>query len=381
MDMTAKKTVGVLMGGISPEHPVSLVSGTGMLKNLDPDRYIGFPILISKDNVWCWPDRTPPSLGDSPVLAATSAIVGGTYGVDSAELAESYISMPPKGWLTARGPDFEIFPRCDIMLIGLHGVGGEDGRLQGFFELAGQLYTGSSSLGSALAMDKITAKRIYQAAGIPTGRYRVLARGEYAGAFASLEKEFGYPVVIKSPQGGSSIGMGIARNAADLESLLASLGAESDRLLVEEFIQGREGTCGVIANFPPVPPTEIRPIQDGFFNFEAKYKPGRTEEITPAGFPADVIAEMQSIAARCHEALQLSVYSRTDFIYAPDRGPAGPNASAGSNASGKGLFVLETNNLPGFTPTSLLPQAAAHAGLSYSGLLTKVIEESFAKSR
>jgi D-alanine-D-alanine ligase len=140
-------------------------------------------------------------------------------------------------------------------------------------------------------------------------------------------------------------------------------------LLVEEFIQGREGTCGVIANFPPVPPTEIRPIQDGFFTYEAKYKPGRTEEITPAGFPPEVIAEMQSIAARCHEALQLSVYSRTDFIYAPGRGP------------GNGLFVLETNNLPGFTPTSLLPQAAAHAGLSYSGLLTKVIEESFAKSR
>ena len=379
--MTAKKTVGVLMGGISPEHPVSLVSGTGMLKNLDPDRYIGFPILISKDNVWCWPDLTPPSLGDSPVLAATSMIVGGTFGVDSAEIAESYIAMPPKGWMTARFPDFEVFPRCDIMLIGLHGVGGEDGRLQGFFELAGQPYTGSSSLGSALAMDKITAKRIYQAAGIPTGRYRVLARGEYSGAPASLEKEFGFPVVIKSPQGGSSIGMGIARNAADLESLLVSLGAESDRLLVEEFIQGREGTCGVIANFPPVPPTEIRPIQDGFFNFEAKYKPGRTEEITPAGFPPEVIAEMQSIAARCHEALQLSVYSRTDFIYAPGRGAAGPDASVGANASGKGLFVLETNNLPGFTPTSLLPQAAAHAGLSYSGLLTKVIEESFAKSR
>lgn len=381
MDMTAKKTVGVLMGGISPEHPVSLVSGTGMLKNLDPDRYIGFPILISKDNVWCWPDLTPPSLGDSPVLAATSMILGGAFGVESAEMAESYIAMPPKGWLTARFPDFEVFPRCDIMLIGLHGVGGEDGRLQGFFELAGQLYTGSSSLGSALAMDKITSKRIYQAAGIPTGRYRVLAREEYAGAPASLEKEFGYPMVIKSPQGGSSIGMGIARNSAELESLLVSLGADSYRLLVEEFIQGREGTCGVIAQFPPLPPTEIRPIQDGYFNFEAKYKPGRAEEITPAGFPPDVIAEMQSIAARCHEALQLSVYSRTDFIYAPERGQDGADASAGTGSSGKGLFVLETNNLPGFTPTSLLPQAAAHAGLSYSALLTKVIEESFAKSR
>jgi D-alanine-D-alanine ligase len=287
--------------------------------------------------------------------------------VDSAEKAAAFIATPPADWHTARFPDFRVFPRCDIMLIGLHGVGGEDGRLQGFFELAGQAYTGSGSLGSALAMDKITAKRIYQSAGIPTARYRVLSKGGYAAARAGLEKEFGYPMVIKNPLGGSSIGMGIARTAPELDALLTSLGEDSPRLLVEEFIKGREGTCGVIANFPPVPPTEIRPIQDSFFNFEAKYKQGRTEEITPAGFPAEILSEMQSIAARCHDALQLSVYSRTDFIYAP-----------GFRGDG-GLFVLETNNLPGFTPTSLLPQAAAHAGLSYGGLLTKVIEESFAK--
>ncbi|HKP96614.1 MAG TPA: D-alanine--D-alanine ligase [Fibrobacteria bacterium] len=354
--MAAKKTVGVLMGGISPEHPVSLVSGSGMLKNLDPERYSGFPILISKDNVWTWPDL------------AAAAGAGPAFGVDSAETAAAFIASPPAGWHTARFPDFKAFPRCDMMLIGLHGVGGEDGRLQGFFELAGQAFSGSGSLGSALAMDKITAKRIYQSAGIPTARYRVLSKGRYAGARAGLEtradleKEFGYPVVVKSPQGGSSIGMGIARTAAELDALLSSLGADADRLLVEEFIQGREGTCGVIANFPPVPPTEIRPILDGFFSFEAKYKQGRAEEITPAGFPPEIIAEMQALAARCHDALQLSVYSRTDFIY----------------ADGK-LFVLETNNLPGFTPTSLLPQAAAHAGLSYGGLLSKVIEESFAK--
>jgi D-alanine-D-alanine ligase len=352
--MAAKRTVGVLMGGISPEHPVSLVSGTGMLKNLDPERYQGFPILISKDNVWSWPDGA---------LSARSS--GLTYGVDSPEQAAAFIASPPPGWISARFPDFGDFPRCDIMLIGLHGVGGEDGRLQGFFELAGQPYTGSGSLGSALAMDKISAKRIYQAAGIPTGRYRVLERSDYAGARALLEKEFGYPVVIKSPQGGSSIGMGIAKDAAQLDGLLAALGAGSDRLLAEEFIRGREGTCGVIANHPPVPPTEIRPIQDGYFNFEAKYKLGRTEEITPAEFPPGILAEMQAIALRCHSALQLSVYSRTDFIYVPEGGK---------------LYVLETNNLPGFTPTSLLPQAAAKAGLDYAGLLTKVIEESFAKS-
>ncbi len=356
--MASKKIIGVLIGGISPEHPVSLVSGTGMLKNLDPERYSGFPILISKDNEWIWPEHREG---------------GGNYGVDSAERAAAFLAAPPPEWHRARFPRFEAFPRCDLMLIGLHGVGGEDGRLQGFFELAGQAYSGSGSLGAALAMDKITSKRLYQAAGIPTARYKVLEKADYSGrtaaARAELEREFGYPVVIKDPLGGSSIGVGIAKDAAALEGFLDSLGAQTERLLAEEFISGREGTCGVIANFPPLAPTEIRPVKDGYFNFEAKYQPGRTEEITPAQFPAEVIARMQAIARKAHEVLQLSVYSRTDIIYAEGR-PAGQD-----------LFALETNNLPGFTPTSLLPQAAAHAGLSYSGLLTKVIEESLARGR
>jgi len=356
--MATKQTVGVLMGGISPEHPVSLVSGTGMLKNLDGARYAGFPILISRDNEWIWPE---PKEGS------------GNYGIDSPEQAAVCLAAPPAGWHRVRFPRFDSYPRCDVMLVGLHGVGGEDGRLQAFFELSGQAYTGSGSLGSALAMDKITAKRLYQAAGIHTARYRVLEKSEFAGklasARASLEKEFGYPLVLKHPLGGSSIGMGIARDSAGLDKLLESLGAEAERLLAEEFIAGREGTCGVLDHFQPLAPTEIRPVQDGYFNFEAKYQPGRTEEITPAQFPAEVIARMQAIARKAHEILQLSVYSRTDFIYAENR--PGPD----------NLFVLETNNLPGFTPTSLLPQAAAHAGLSYSGLLTKVIEESLARKR
>lgn len=341
--------IGVLMGGISPEHPVSLVSGTGMLKNLDPARFRGFPILITRDNTWVWP---------GPGAAGAA--------VEGPEQAAAFMAAPPEGWITARFPDFKEFPRCDLMLIGLHGVGGEDGRLQGFLDLAGQPYTGSGALGSALAMDKIAAKEIYRAVGIPTGRYCVIAREEYATARPRLEKELGYPVVVKTPTGGSSIGMGIARDAAALDALLASLGPTADRLLAEEFLKGREGTCGYLAGFPPLAPTEIRPVSDAFFSFDAKYKKGGSEEITPATFPPEILAEMQRLAARAHDALRLSVYSRTDFIYT-GQGP------------GPGVYALETNNLPGFTPTSLLPQAAAHAGLGYTALLTKIIEESLKK--
>lgn len=346
--------VGVLMGGISSEHPVSLVSGTGMLKNLDPDKYRGFPILISRDNTWIWPDPAAVAAG------------GASAAVESPEQAAAFLASPPKGWLQARFPDFGTFPRCDLMLIGLHGVGGEDGRLQGFLDLAGQAYTGSGALGSALAMDKIAAKEIYRAVGIPTGRYRVIPRSEYGSVRPALEKEFGYPLVLKNPTGGSSIGMGIARDAASLDALLASLGPGTDRLLAEEFLPGREGTCGYLAGFSALAPTEIRPVRDGFFSFDAKYKAGGSEEITPATFPPEILAEMQRLAAKAHDALRLSVYSRTDFIYV-DKGAA------------PGVFALETNNLPGFTPTSLLPQAAAHAGLGYRELLGWIIEESLRK--
>lgn len=352
--MPGRLSIGVILGGISSEHPVSLVSGTGMLKNLDPARYRGFPILITKDNHWIWPG--PGTLGPD----------GSAPGVDSPEQATAYMEKPPQGWIKARFPEFPAFPRCDLMLIGLHGVGGEDGRLQGFLDLANQPYTGSGALGSALAMDKIAAKEIYRAVGIPTGRYQVVARDGYATARPALEKEFGYPVVVKTPTGGSSIGMGIARDAASLDALLASLGPTTDRLLVEEFLPGREGTCGYLAGFPPLAPTEIRPVSDKFFSFEAKYKQGGSEEITPATFPAPILAEMQRLAAQAHDALRLAVYSRTDFIYIE----SGPKA---------GVYALETNNLPGFTPTSLLPQAAAHAGLGYRELLSRIIEESLKK--
>jgi D-alanine-D-alanine ligase len=341
--MSARKSVGVVMGGISPEHPVSLVSGTGMLKNLDPDKYEGFPILISKDNRWVWPGPDAKAALASP------------------EQAAEILAAPPADWHNVRFPDFTAFPRCDVMLLGLHGVGGEDGSLQGFLDLAGQAYTGSGVVGSGMSMDKILSKQMYLTAGIPTARFRVLKKSEYAAGRSLLEKEFGYPVVVKNPTGGSSIGMGIAKDAASLDALITSLGRDADRLLAEEFLPGREGTCGYLEGYL-LPPTEIRPLQDGFFNYEAKYQKGRTQELTPPEFPPEVNAEMQSLAARCHAALRLSVYSRTDMMYTE-----------------KGLVVLETNNLPGFTPMSVLPQQAAHAGLSYRDLLTVIIEGSLKK--
>jgi D-alanine-D-alanine ligase len=346
--MTKKLLIGVTMGGISPEHPVSLVSGTGMLRNLDRTKFDAFPILISLDNRWIWPE---PALNYE------------LEGFD-ANKAKEYLESPPNGWNHIKFPNFTKFPHCDLMLIGLHGEGGEDGRLQGFLELFNQPYTGSGSRGSALSMDKITAKQVYQHFNIPTPRYQIIPKSQFNQiSLKEIGDSFGYPVVLKNPMGGSSIGLGIARDLNELQTIYNSLITDAERILVEEYLSGREGTCGYLENSTPLPPTEIRPLQDGFFSYEAKYQVGRTEEITPATFPPHIIKEMQRLAAECHKALQLSVYSRTDFIYVGE----------------DSLYVLETNTLPGFTPTSLLPQAAACIGLSYQDLLTKIVEESLKK--
>ena len=348
------KRVAVLMGGISPEHPVSLASGCGILAQLDPALFTGFPVLISRDNVWVWPS------------AEWTAPAG--WG---AAMAAEILASTPEGWTRARFPEFSSLPAADVYFIGLHGVGGEDGRLQGFVEMAGQAYTGSGSLGSALAMDKILSKQLYSLNGIPTAPWIVFGTAVWDAAAIGVaadrvEGELGLPAVVKHPTGGSSIGVAVARTRGDLETALRDIGHETPRLLVEAFAAGRESSCGVLdGHRPALSPTEIRPRQSGFFTFEEKYSQGGAEEITPAEFPAGVIERIQAFARRAHESLRLSVYSRTDFIWVPET---------------EELFALETNNLPGFTPTSLLPQQAAHAGLSYRDLVTHVIEQSL-KSR
>lgn len=344
------RRVAVFMGGISSEHPVSLRSGAGMLQQLDPARFLGFPVLIGQDNTWKWPKALP---------SATLTL--------SAEAATEILKTTPSDWQAAAFPHFSEWPSCDIALLALHGVGGEDGRLQGFFELAGLPYTGSSSSGSSLAMDKITSKHLYRSHQIPTASFRTLSHEDCQASgldnkLDAFVAELGLPLVVKHPKGGSSLGMGIAKTREDLGRLTRELAADTDALLFESFVKGREVTCGVLEGHAPLAPTEIRPKQDGFFTYEAKYQQGRTEEITPAPMPEALIRRIQDLAWRCHRALRLNVYSRTDMI-----------------VMGEDLFVLETNNLPGFTPTSILPQQAQHAGLSYRALLTHILDTSWAR--
>ena len=248
--------------------------------------------------------------------------------------------------------------RIDAAFILLHGVYGEDGTIQGFLDLLGIPYQGAGVLGSALAMDKNLAKIMYRLAGLPVASWVMVEPGDLADT-GRITASVKLPCVVKPVRQGSSIGMTIVR---DVEQLLPALHLalrHDSEVMVEEYVKGRELTVGVLGNADPqaLPLIEIIPdSRYDFFNYEAKYQPGASREICPAQVDEAVRKKAQEYAVRAHRALQLRGYSRTDMIL-----------------SGDELYVLETNTIPGMTPTSLLPQAAAAAGLPFAALLDRLI--------
>ena len=247
----------------------------------------------------------------------------------------------------------------DAAFILLHGVHGEDGTIQGFLDLLGIPYQGAGVLGSALAMDKNLAKIMYRLAGLPVAPWVMVEPGDLRDS-GRIESAVGLPCVVKPVRQGSSIGMSIVRTLDQLPAALALALRHDGEVMVEAFLKGRELTAGVLGNseLTALPLIEIIPdSRFDFFNYEAKYQPGATREVCPAPVSETVRARAQDYALRAHRSLQLRGYSRTDMILV-----------------GEELYLLETNTIPGMTPTSLLPQAAAEAGLPFAALLDRLIE-------
>jgi D-alanine-D-alanine ligase len=250
-------------------------------------------------------------------------------------------------------------PGIDVALIILHGRLGEDGTIQGLLELLDIPYHGSGVLGSALGINKILSKRLYEHAGLPVSPYLVLDKAD-SDAGSKVQEALAFPVVVKPEHEGSSIGLSIVAEANKLKPALELAGQYDRLVLVEKYIKGTEITGGVLGNLnpEPLPLVEIIPgDQHDFFDYEAKYKPGATEEICPARLGKELTEKAQHYAVRAHQALRCRGYSRTDMIVAQEE-----------------VYVLETNTIPGMTATSLYPQAAAAAGISFSELLDRLIE-------
>ena len=252
----------------------------------------------------------------------------------------------------------ELCQMADIVFMALHGENGENGKIQAAFDLFGIRYTGSGYLSSALAMDKGMAKQLFISNGIPTPKGTSLKKGEQAD-IASLGLNL--PCVVKPCCGGSSIGVSIVRTEAEFETALAEAFRWENELVIEEFVEGREFSVGVI-DYKALPIIEIAPVE-GFYDYKNKYKAGSAVETCPAVLSEEITAKMQHYAERVAEVLGLDTYSRSDFLL---------------NSKGE-MFCLEANTLPGMTPTSLLPQEAQAVGMNFNQLCEKLIEISLRK--
>lgn len=246
----------------------------------------------------------------------------------------------------------------DAAFINLHGPFGEDGTIQGLLDLLNVPYQGSGVLGSALAMNKLAAKHIYEHCGLPIPPYRELTAPEQID-IADVQRTLGMPVVVKPCAAGSSVGVSIVHSAENLPQALAEAFRNDSTVLLERYLKGTELTGAVIGNrhLEALPIVEIIPDKTcAFFDYPSKYTAGLTREICPARLPDPLLQKAQEYALRAHRALFCRGYSRTDMILHHGE-----------------IYVLETNTIPGMTPTSLLPQAARAAGISFEMLLDRLI--------
>jgi D-alanine-D-alanine ligase len=247
----------------------------------------------------------------------------------------------------------------DMALIILHGANGEDGTMQGLLDLLSIPYQGSGVLGSAVAMNKVLSKTLYRLNGIPIPDYKVVRKQEQIET-DTIIKQIGLPLIIKPANGGSSVGITLAHSEDQLIPAIQNALNHDKVVLLESYIEGTELTCAVLGNdeLEALPLIEIVPKEEHqFFNYDAKYTAGETQDICPARISADLTEKAQAYAKMAHQHLFCCGYSRTDMILKNDE-----------------IFVLETNTIPGMTPTSLFQIAAETAGISFSQLLDRLID-------
>ena len=331
----------VLFGGQSAEHEVSLVTARHVLAAIDADRYDIVPVAIAKDGRW---------------INATDAALALATGPDALPDALPTTGTPTEPAIAlaaATGEQVVVLPL-------LHGPLGEDGTVQGLLELAGVPYVGCGVLASALAMDKVMAKDMFLAKGIPQARHVAVHERDIDDAtLARLETTLGYPMFVKPANMGSSVGVTKAHDIGELRVALDEALRYDEWLVVEETVVGREIECAVLGNLDPRAslPGEIRPGAE-FYDYDDKYRSGTAELTIPADLPAKVTAALRALAIDAYQALGCEGMGRVDFFYEPH---------------GRGLLVNEINTIPGFTPISMYPKMWEATGLAYPDLIDELI--------
>ena len=331
----------VLFGGRSAEHEVSCTTAAHVLRALDLDRYEPVPVGIARDGSW---------------LRADDAITALRAGADA---------LP--GRLEATGTAIEPLPAmqptaADVPVVALpllHGPFGEDGTVQGLLELAGVPYVGSGVLSSAVSMDKVAAKELLSAHGIPQGEWMSTRRHEVDDELLERAADrLGFPMFVKPANMGSSIGISKVHEIEDLRAAVAEAARFDEWLLFEENIVGRELECGILGNLTPRASVvgEVRPGAD-FYDYEDKYEDG-AELLIPAPISQPMSDELREVALRTFAALRCEGMARVDFFWEED---------------GRGPLVNEVNTIPGFTPISQYPKLWEASGLPYGRLIDELV--------
>ena len=341
----------VLAGGLNPERDVSLSSGAGICRALLEKGHDAFLL-----DVYLGLEDPPEPLED---VFTTPG-----HGLEIAKgVSDSEPDLEAVKKLRNGNPEYFFGPHvlklcnlADIVFMGLHGGEGENGNIQATFDLMGIKYTGSGPLACALAMDKSVSKKLFATDGIPTPKGLALSKHEPLPTLAELGLQL--PLVVKPCNGGSSIGTYIIPTADDFLPCLEKAFKYEDEVVVEEFIKGREFSCGVLGD-KALFPIEIIPSVE-FFDYVNKYQVGEAQEICPAMLDSKTTKEMQELTLKAYETLKLNVYGRVDFML-DEKG---------------NLYCLEANTLPGMTPNSLFPREALAMGVDFGTLCEKIIEVS-----
>ena len=330
--MAKKIRVGILFGGRSTEHEVSIRSARNVVDVLDKKKFA--PVLIGIDKNGTWLD-----LDDSKKMLATG------------KTPKAKPNLVPK-----------IDPKkVDVVFPVLHGAYGEDGTMQGFLKLIGVPYVGPSLLGSSMGMDKDVTKRILREAGIGVSDGLVVEKHEAKNInFGKIKKQFGLPLFIKPANAGSSVGVSKVRNEKEFGAALATAFRFDTKVLIEKAILGREIECAVLGNeFPEAAiPGEIIPGEE-FYSYDDKYASTSTSAVQiPAKIPKNILEQVRKTAVVAYKALELEGMTRVDFFYTND---------------GK-LLINEVNTIPGFTSISMYPKMWEASGVSFTDLVTRLIE-------
>lgn len=342
----AKTKLCVIFGGASSEHEVSLLSAASVLRNVDPEKYEVCKLAISKAGGWYFYE------GDADGLAALND--PSNWNFDRAVISPD---REEKAILRFSEDGVKKYP-VDVVFPVLHGKNGEDGTIQGLFELAGIPYVGSGVLGSAVCMDKCAAKAMFAQAGIPQAAWVEIRPGQ--DKIAQVEEKLGYPCFVKPANAGSSVGITKAHNRAELEEGIRLAFEHDDKLLVEEMMTGTEVESSVIGNLEPVcAPVvgEIAPAAE-FYDYDAKYNNAASILTIPAKLDPEVVEKLRSYAVLAYRACECRGLSRVDFFVEKESGA---------------VYLNEINTLPGFTSISMYAKLWEASGVRYGELVDQLI--------